>query len=158
MINGVEQYKQNKLAKTCEDITCPTCGKVFKKKQYSQAFCCTHCKDKFHNRHGTIKIGNEKKKDFGKAVCVHCGKEFTKHHPLQRFCGYRCKTNYHNKLNPFGYVGDKWEKKNGLKTPIVFSKSEEERKRELEDDYNHWYDNSLEKSFDDILEGEYDNY
>ena len=44
-------YKNNKEAKTGMIIECPVCHKKFKKIQYSQAFCCGHCKDKYHNRH-----------------------------------------------------------------------------------------------------------
>ena len=44
-------YKKNKKAKVGEQIECPVCYSKFKKIQYSQAFCCTHCKDKYHNRH-----------------------------------------------------------------------------------------------------------
>lgn len=44
-------YKDNKKAKVGTLIECPVCHKKFKKIQYSQAFCCGHCKDKFHNRH-----------------------------------------------------------------------------------------------------------
>jgi uncharacterized CHY-type Zn-finger protein len=44
-------YKNNKMAKVGDMIECPVCHTKFIKKQYSQAFCCLHCKDKFHNRH-----------------------------------------------------------------------------------------------------------
>ena len=40
-------YANNKKVGTM--ITCPICHKTFKKKQYSQAFCCSHCKDVYHN-------------------------------------------------------------------------------------------------------------
>ena len=43
-------YRTNKNAKTGTEIECPVCHTKFKKRQYSQAFCCTRCKDKFHNR------------------------------------------------------------------------------------------------------------
>ena len=47
-----QQYKSNKVAKVGEIITCPICGEVFKKRQYSQAFCCGHCKDAYWNAKG----------------------------------------------------------------------------------------------------------
>lgn len=47
-----EQYRLNKSAKVGEMITCPICGESFRKKQYSQAFCCTEHKDKFWNAKG----------------------------------------------------------------------------------------------------------
>jgi len=43
-------YKINKQKKVGATIECPVCHKKFLKKQYSQAFCCIRCKDKFHNR------------------------------------------------------------------------------------------------------------
>jgi ribosomal protein L37AE/L43A len=43
------RYKANKQAKVKEKIICPVCGKEFVKQQYSQAFCCTVCKDDYHN-------------------------------------------------------------------------------------------------------------
>lgn len=47
-----KHYLKNKAAKVGETITCagPRCNKRFAKKQYAQAFCCTHCKDQFWNR------------------------------------------------------------------------------------------------------------
>lgn len=42
-------YQRNKDAKVGEIIECPVCHTKFTKCQYSQAFCCGHCKDKFHN-------------------------------------------------------------------------------------------------------------
>lgn len=47
-----ERYLANKKAKCGEMIICPICGTEFKKKQYSQAFCCSTCKDKYHNDKG----------------------------------------------------------------------------------------------------------
>ena len=44
-------YKINKQKKVGATIECPVCHKKFLKKQYSQAFCCLHCKDAFHNKH-----------------------------------------------------------------------------------------------------------
>lgn len=43
-------YQTNKDAKVNEQIECPVCHKKFIKRQYSQAFCCGHCKDKFWNQ------------------------------------------------------------------------------------------------------------
>lgn len=43
-------YRKNKTAKVGELIECPVCHTKFKKKQYSQAFCCICCKDRFHNQ------------------------------------------------------------------------------------------------------------
>lgn len=45
-------YKENKVAKVGREITCPVCGTKFIKKQYSQVFCCGHCKDTFWNAKG----------------------------------------------------------------------------------------------------------
>lgn len=47
-----KHYLKNKAAKVGTNITCagPMCNKHFVKRQYSQAFCCTHCKDQFWNR------------------------------------------------------------------------------------------------------------
>lgn len=42
-------YRINKEAKVGETIECPVCHTKFTKRQYSQAFCCGQCKDKFHN-------------------------------------------------------------------------------------------------------------
>ena len=49
MIMGL--YKKNKKAQNGTIIECPICHTKFKKIQYSQAFCCIKCKDKFHNNH-----------------------------------------------------------------------------------------------------------
>lgn len=45
-------YKINKDAKVGETIECPVCHTQFTKRQYSQAFCSSHCKDKFWNSKG----------------------------------------------------------------------------------------------------------
>ena len=45
-------YKLNKEAKVGETIECPICHTKFTKKQYSQAFCSTRCKDRFWNAKG----------------------------------------------------------------------------------------------------------
>lgn len=47
-----QQYKANKEAKVGETIICPVCGRAFVKKQYSQAFCDSACKDNFWNKRG----------------------------------------------------------------------------------------------------------
>jgi len=44
-----ENYNINKKAKVRATIKCPVCHKDFKKVQYSQAFCSSRCKDKYHN-------------------------------------------------------------------------------------------------------------
>jgi len=49
MTKRQKQYKENKGAKVGATILCPVCGETFIKKQYSQAFCCTHCKDVYWN-------------------------------------------------------------------------------------------------------------
>lgn len=45
-------YRTNKEAKVGEIIECPVCHTRFQKIQWSQAFCCGHCKDKFWNSKG----------------------------------------------------------------------------------------------------------
>ena len=45
-------YYINKEAAVGDTITCPVCCITFIKKQYSQAFCCKECKDKFWNKKG----------------------------------------------------------------------------------------------------------
>lgn len=45
-------YKINKEAKIGEIIECPICHTKFAKRQYSQAFCSTSCKDRFWNSKG----------------------------------------------------------------------------------------------------------
>lgn len=42
-------YRTNKEAKVHEIIECPVCHTKFEKIQWTQAFCCSQCKDKFHN-------------------------------------------------------------------------------------------------------------
>ena len=42
-------YRTNKDAKVGDLIECPVCHSKFTKRQYSQAFCSTKCKDRFHN-------------------------------------------------------------------------------------------------------------
>lgn len=48
----IEHYLYNKSLKCGEKMICPICGKEFLKKQYSQAFCSTSCKDDYHNKKG----------------------------------------------------------------------------------------------------------
>jgi hypothetical protein len=47
------QYKRNKEANIGSECTCPSCGTVFAKTHYAQAFCKskggTICKDKYWN-------------------------------------------------------------------------------------------------------------
>lgn len=45
-------YKLNKESKVGETIECPICHTKFTKRQYSQAFCSTRCKDRFWNSKG----------------------------------------------------------------------------------------------------------
>jgi hypothetical protein len=45
-------YKGNKIAKVGTIIVCPICGEKFTKRQYSQAFCCSACKDKYWSKKG----------------------------------------------------------------------------------------------------------
>ena len=52
MSNKNKTYYINKEAVVGDTITCPVCGITFIKKQYSQAFCCKKCKDKFWNKKG----------------------------------------------------------------------------------------------------------
>ena len=49
MTKRKETYLENKKKKVGEICTCPICGEVFIKKQYSQAFCCGQCKDRYWN-------------------------------------------------------------------------------------------------------------
>lgn len=51
MINK-EQYITNKKSKVADFCICPVCNSDFVKKQYSQAFCCLKCKDRYHNSFG----------------------------------------------------------------------------------------------------------
>lgn len=45
-------YKLNKESKVGETIECPICHTKFTKRQYSQVFCSTRCKDRFWNSKG----------------------------------------------------------------------------------------------------------
>ena len=53
VINMRATYKTNKSAKINDICYCPSCGQVFKKEHYQQAFCKTKtgtkCKDKYWN-------------------------------------------------------------------------------------------------------------
>lgn len=42
-------YNISKEAKVGTLIECPICHTHFNKLQYNQAFCCSKCKDKYHN-------------------------------------------------------------------------------------------------------------
>ena len=44
-----DRYLLNKGLKVKSDCVCPICGEHFFKRQYSQAFCCSACKDAFWN-------------------------------------------------------------------------------------------------------------
>ena len=44
-----QTYLANKDAKVGTEITCPVCQTSFIKKQWSQAFCCSKCKDAYWN-------------------------------------------------------------------------------------------------------------
>lgn len=46
------QYEANKSAKVGEEIICPICSTKFIKRQYSQAFCCSKCKETYWNAKG----------------------------------------------------------------------------------------------------------
>lgn len=46
------QYEANKSAKVGTEITCPICKTKFVKRQYSQVFCCSKCKDDYWNAKG----------------------------------------------------------------------------------------------------------
>ena len=43
------QYDSNKKSKVGTEIICPICGTKFIKRQYSQAFCDSKCKDSYWN-------------------------------------------------------------------------------------------------------------
>ena len=47
-----KQYLYNKKSHVGTNLICPICGISFVKKQYSQAFCCNECKNKFWNKKG----------------------------------------------------------------------------------------------------------
>jgi len=49
---GKHLYKTNKEAKVGEIIECPVCHTKFTKRQYSQVFCQSKCKDRFWNSKG----------------------------------------------------------------------------------------------------------
>ena len=44
-----DRYLLNKSLKVKADCVCPICGQHFTKRQYSQAFCCSTCKDTYWN-------------------------------------------------------------------------------------------------------------
>lgn len=43
-------YNKNATISIGSIIVCPECHTRFIKKTYNQKFCCTACKDKYHNR------------------------------------------------------------------------------------------------------------
>lgn len=47
-----KQYLYNKETEVGTNLICPICNTSFVKKQYSQAFCCKDCKNKFWNKKG----------------------------------------------------------------------------------------------------------
>lgn len=47
-----QRYIANKEAKCGTEISCAVCRTTFIKKQYSQAFCCSQCKDAYWNAKG----------------------------------------------------------------------------------------------------------
>lgn len=56
-------YRDNKASAVGKSIICPVCGKIFPKRQYSQAFCSGACKDAFHNANGDRHKGAARKLD-----------------------------------------------------------------------------------------------
>lgn len=42
-------YEVNHVTNVGSMIKCPNCHKNFIKKTYNQKFCCTKCKDNYHN-------------------------------------------------------------------------------------------------------------
>ena len=58
-------YKINKEAKVGEIIECVICHTKFTKRQYSQAFCSTSCKDRFWNSRGDRHIYIDYSDDLG---------------------------------------------------------------------------------------------
>lgn len=52
MTTRKKTYLENKSKKTGETCICPVCGSAFTKRQWSQAFCCKECKDKYWNDKG----------------------------------------------------------------------------------------------------------
>ena len=53
-----QQYLANKEAKTGTEIICPICKDKFIKRQYSQAFCCSQCKDAYWNAKNSDRHSN----------------------------------------------------------------------------------------------------
>ena len=94
MTKRQQTYKANKQAKVGMMITCPVCGDVFKKRQYSQAFCCGQCKDAYWNAKGDRHAAGyyeeydakspermKRRKLYGSNIVVSIGGELT---PRQR--------------------------------------------------------------------------
>lgn len=63
-----DRYKLNKTIALYEVMICPICGKCFVKRQYSQAFCSSKCKDKYHNSMGDRHKNKTSKISQNKAV------------------------------------------------------------------------------------------
>ena len=47
-----ELYSYNKDAKVGTTLICPICCENFTKRQYSQAFCCSECRNEYWNKNG----------------------------------------------------------------------------------------------------------
>lgn len=61
MSNDVEIYKVNSEAPVGSMIKCPECHTTFIKKTYNHKFCCTACKDKYHNRVNPERANRQRK-------------------------------------------------------------------------------------------------
>lgn len=58
--------KVNAQASVGSQCTCPECNKKFIKKYYQQKFCCTRCKDNYHNHTDPSRVN--RLKNFWKRV------------------------------------------------------------------------------------------
>ena len=54
-------YNKNATISICSMIVCPECHTRFIKKTYNQKFCCTACKDKYHNRVNPERASRQRK-------------------------------------------------------------------------------------------------